>query len=102
MDFMHLLGPLVGLVATGVGAWIARKLKTPTDLDRAHLLEKIATDAAALVVAMYPGRSWSELLQLVIQQVSTAAGLSTRNANAIQRAAASALAQMVEAPVAGK
>ncbi len=97
-----LLGPLVGLIATGVGAWIARHIKKPTDLERAQLLEKIATDAAALVVTMYPGKPWAELLTLVIQQVSTAAGLSTRNAQAIQRAASTALARFVEAPGGGK
>jgi len=99
MDWMReLIGPVVGLIATGVGAWLVRQLKKPSDLERAHLLEKIATDAAALIVAMYPGKPWAELLQLVIQQISTAAGLSTRNAQAIQRAAASALAELVEAP----
>ncbi len=97
MDWLkELVGPLVGLVATGVGAWIVRQLKKPSDLERAQLLEAIATDAAALVVTLYPGRPWAELLQLVIQQISTAAGLSTRNAQAIQRAAASALSQLVD------
>lgn len=97
MDWMQLLGPIVGIVATGVGAWIARHLKKPTDVDRATLLATIAADAAAFVVHMYPGKTWADALQLVVQQISTAAGLPTKNAQAIQRAAASALAQYMEA-----
>lgn len=101
-DFAAILGPLVGLVATAVGAWIATRITKPKDHERAELLAKIAAGAAALVVALNPGASWATLLQQVEAQIATAAGLPTRNAQAIQRAAAEALSALGKAPNAAK
>jgi TPP-dependent indolepyruvate ferredoxin oxidoreductase alpha subunit len=82
------------LLATAVGAWLARKIVTPKDHERAALLDRIALGAASLVVSMYPGKPFAELLLMVVQRISTAAGVPTGNATAIENAAATALAQL--------
>lgn len=89
---------LVATVAVPVlGAWLIKKFKTPTDLDRAQLLAHIAEAAAALVVNLNPKAPWAELLQQVVQQIVSAAGVPTTNQAAINRAAAAALVKLGKA-----
>lgn len=82
---------IIETAALALGFWFTSRYKTPTDKQRAELLSHIANDAAALIVTMMPGASWAVLLQALIAKLSGAAGLPTRNAEAIQQAAASAL-----------
>ncbi len=96
------LGPLVGLLATGLGAWIGKRIITPKDHERAALLDTIAAGAASYIAGAYPGKPWAELVQLVIQRISTAAGLPTTNSTAIENAAALALARLGKGPGASK
>lgn len=96
MDFGSLIGPLIALLATGVGGWIGSRIIRPRDHERAALLSRIATDAAALVVAMFPKASWPELLKAVVDQIAAAAG--TKNRPAIERAAAAALTALGKNP----
>lgn len=86
------LEAIVGPVALIVASLIIRSIKNPTDRDRASLLSTIANAAAALVVSKNPTAPWANLLADVIREISTAAGLPTQNAKAIERAAAEALA----------
>lgn len=78
-------------VGTIVGTVLALRIIKPDDAKRAELLARIANDAAALVVAMYPTKPWADMLRLVIEAITKAAGVPTKNAAAIERAAASAL-----------
>lgn len=96
------INPLIALLATALGGFFAHRFTSPKDLERASLLSKIAAGAAAFMVGLYPNKAWAELLQLVIGQIAAAAGLPTKNAAAIERAAADALAQLGKLPDAGK
>lgn len=98
MDWLNIVNLVATVAIPILGGWLIKKLKTPTDLERAALLEKIAEAAAALVVAMNPKADWATLLQAVIQQIASAAGLPTNNQAAINRAAAAALTKLGKAP----
>jgi hypothetical protein len=100
MDWFHIVQIVSGLAVPILGAWLIKKFKTPTDLDRATLLSHIAEAAAALVVSLNPKADWATLLQAVVNQIAAAAGLPTSNVAAIQRAAASALTRLGKSPAA--
>lgn len=91
-------GALVGLLATILGSWIGHRLTKPSDHERALLLERIANDAAALIVATFPNAAWAVLLDNVLATIAKSAGLPTRNADALERAAAAALTRLGKAP----
>lgn len=95
---MHWLDQVLGLAALLLGAWLSKRIVTPKDGERASLLAEIARGAAALVVSLYPKASWAELLEQTVNQIAAAAGVPTRNAAAIQRAAAEALARLGKLP----
>jgi len=88
------LNQWLSLAALVIGTFFGRRIVQPRDHERAQLLNDIARAAAALAVSMNPNASWALLLQNVINQVATAAGVPTKNAAAIQRAAALALTDM--------
>lgn len=67
--------------------WITGRLKKPKDFERAEEYKTIARSAAALVMINNPGKNWSELLSLVINELSNQ--IPTQGAR--QRAAAEAL-----------
>jgi uncharacterized protein with beta-barrel porin domain len=92
---LNLVNTIIGLVATALAAWYAQRIVTPKDHERASLLEKIATGAAALVVSLNPGKAWAAMLELIVQQIASAPGVPTNNQQAIQRAAAEALTKTV-------
>lgn len=94
----HLLTYLLPLIVSAAALWITRALKTPRDWERAQLLALIAEAAAALVVSINPRAPWANLLQETIKQIAAAAGLPIRDRAAIERAAASALAQLGKLP----
>jgi len=96
--WFNVIASLLGAAAVAVGAWIPGRLKKPTDLERADLLAKIASAAAALALSMFPNAKWSELLNFVVQQIAAAAGLPTKNADAIKRAAVQALMERGKTP----
>jgi hypothetical protein len=89
---------IVGLIATAVGGWIGHRFTAPKHQDRAALLERIAVAAAALVVSLNPNANWATLLEMVVNQIASAAGTPTTNRDAIQRAAASALTHLGKNP----
>lgn len=89
-----LIGPVLGLVGTAIGGLILRRLHTPTDHDRAVILAQIANGAASLVVSLNPTAKWKDLLVSTITAIESAAGLPTKNAGAIERAAADGLARL--------
>lgn len=89
---IHLdLAGIIGLAATAVGTWLGHRIIQPRDHERAAALEAIAKGAAALVLSLNPTAKWAELLRMVVDQIASAAGLPTRNRDAIERAAAAAL-----------
>lgn len=88
---MPAIHAVLGFAVVGVGAWIAKALSTPTELQRAQHLSIIANDVAAEVVALMPGSTWAAQLEQVIRKLSQASGLPTTNANALARVATSAL-----------
>jgi hypothetical protein len=92
-SLLHTALTLVPLVTLGVGSWVASRIVKPRDHERAQHLANIASDAVALVLANNPTASWATLLADAVRQISTAAGVPTNNAAAIQRAAAGALAK---------
>lgn len=94
MDFatwFPVITPVIQSVAIIVGAWLAHRIVTPKDHERAELLSRIAGAATALVLANNPNQPWSVLLDLVVREITMAAGVPTKNAGAIKRAAAAAL-----------
>jgi hypothetical protein len=103
LNWLSIISLLASVAIPALGAWFIKKYKTPTDLDRAQLLAHIAEAAAALVVSLNPKADWATLLQQVVQQIASAAGLPTNNAAAINRAAALALTKVgVQAPAGTK
>ena len=92
------LGSIIGLLATVAGTWLGTRLIRPRDHQRASALDAIARGAAALVISLNPTAKWPELLKLVVEQVAAAAGVPTRNRDAIERAAAAALGAMGKPP----
>ena len=92
--FLPILSPVVLGLAVSFGHWLGSKIKSPTDAERATILEKIADGAAALVVAMNPKANWTDLLKSVVQAIEAAAGVPTKDAGAIERAAAAALTKL--------
>jgi len=95
---LNLLQPIVTALALVLGGWIARRITSPRAHERAQLLAQIAADAAALIVATHPKMAWTQLLTEVVRVVSAAAGVPTRNAGAIERAAAGALKTLGKLP----
>lgn len=91
MDLFHIVSLIATVGIPVLATWLVKKLKTPSDLERAGLLAHIAEAAAALVVSINPKADWATLLEQVVQQIASAAGLPTTNQAAIQRAAAAAL-----------
>jgi hypothetical protein len=98
MKWVSLLTTFAPYIVAGAGAWIARHLKKPSDLQRATLLATLATDAAAWAVATYPGRAIPELVQIVVRVLTEQSGIPTTNAQAIERAAHSAVADALAPP----
>lgn len=103
---MHLswdmVSTIVGLVATAVGTWLGTRIIKPKDKDRAELLDRIADGCAALILSLYPDKPWAELIRMVIQRISGAAGVPTQSAVAIENAAAGALRRLGKEPGAAK
>lgn len=98
----NLLQQILETAAIVVGGLLVHAIRTPKDHDRAALLAEIANAAAAWVVAHNPGKPWAEILEAVVQRIAAAAGLPTRNATAIENAAALALTRMGVQPGARK
>lgn len=89
-----------GIAAAGlwIGSTLAKSHANSATFQRAVVLEKIAAAAASIVVALYPTAPWALLLEQVVARVSAAAGLPTKNADAIERAAAHALTGLGKNP----
>lgn len=86
---------LVSTIIHGIFAWRRNK---PTDADRAALLAQIAQDAAAFVIAAFPGKPWAELLAEIVRRMLALPGIPTRNAQAIENAASAALMKLGKSP----
>ena len=92
---MHLnLNQWITLAAMAIGSFFAHRATSVKDHQRAELLSQIAAGAASLALSMNPNASWAKLLDNVVNQVATAAGVPTKNGAAIQRAAAAALTEL--------
>jgi len=88
----------IGFVALLIGGWWVRRQSTPTEQSRAQHLAQIATDTAALVVSANPKAAWAQMLEQTVQQLTGAAGIPVTNRDALQRAAAGALARLGKLP----
>lgn len=88
MDWITHAVSIVGLALVG---WLVKKVKTPTDLERAQQLAIIAKAAAALVVSLNPRGTWSELLADIVNRLLVSSGIPTASRSAVERAAAAAL-----------
>ena len=86
------------VIVHGVLAWI-HKTKL-SDADRAALLTQLAQDAAAFVVAAYPGKPWADLVNLIVQRLLAGSGTPTQSTQALENAASAALTRMGKAPAA--
>ena len=98
MDWTHIISSAIGLAAVIVGGLAARHIKTPSDAQRAANLAQLAADAAALVAGNNPKNTYAQLLPMVVQAVSSGAGVPTDSGPAIERAAAGALARLGKLP----
>lgn len=98
VNFVSVIGPVVGLIATIVGGFLGTRMVTPKDHERGALLSRIAEESAALVVSLNPTAPWADLLQNLIQRISAASGLPTSNTQAIENAAAAALVKLGKTP----
>jgi hypothetical protein len=79
------------VAAIALGGFLGHRATSVKDHQRAELLAQIARGAAALAVSMNPNASWAKLVDNVVNQVATTAGVPTKSGAAIQRAAALAL-----------
>jgi hypothetical protein len=88
------------IVAIGVAliGWLGHRFLKPKDHQRAALLAAIARGAAALVISLNPTAKWAELLKQVVDRILSAPSVPTRSKDAIERAAAAALADLGKAP----
>ena len=93
---------LIPFAAIAAAAWIFRRIKTPSDKERADLLSIIANAAAAYVVSLNPSAAWADLVRDVIQAISASAGLPTKNVQVIEREAVAALVRLGKVPVGGR
>jgi hypothetical protein len=91
-------GQLIGLLATGLGAWLGTRIIRPRDHERAQALDAIARGAAALVVSINPTAKWAQMLEQVVKTIASTAGVPTTSQPAIQRAAAAALTGLGKDP----
>ncbi len=89
---------LIEFVAVAIGTWLGTRIIQPKDHERAALLSRIATESAALALSMFPNAPWSTLVKEVVAMIAAAAGVPTKNASAIERAAAAALLAVGKRP----
>ncbi|SRR6266849_7633254 len=99
MNWLPIAQTLSTLAIPVLASWLIKKFKTPTALERATLLDHIAEAAAALVKSLNPTADWATLVEQVVQQIASAAGVPTTNRAAIQRAAVLALTKLGVQPV---
>ena len=91
--------PAALLGATALHAFLEHLRKhDPTDIERAALLDQLAQGAAAVIVALFPGKPWAELVALVVQRILNAPGVPTRSKQAVENAASAALVRLGKAP----
>jgi hypothetical protein len=73
-----------------VGVWAAHRLTKPRDHERAVLIARIASDAAALAVRLFPNATIDDLIARVVEDLRRASGL-TDNQAVLKRAATAAV-----------
>lgn len=83
-----------------IGLWIAHRVSKPRDHERAELIARIASDAAALAVRLFPNSPIDDQIARVIEDLRRASGLTT-NASVLKRAATAAVQNARAAAVAG-
>ena len=84
------IGPALVLF-TAVYGWFKHKDTKPTDAERAALLTQLAEDAAAVVLAAFPGKPWAEYVNMIVQRLLALPGVPTKNAAALESAANAAI-----------
>jgi hypothetical protein len=91
LGFLAPLAPVLYQAALPVvGLWIAHRLTKPRDHDRAALIARIASDAAALAVHLFPYWTVDDLVARVVEDLRRASGL-TGNELVLKRAAVAAV-----------
>jgi len=85
--------PAIGLFGT-LWAWFRHRDSKPTDAERAALLRSLAEDAAAVILAAFPGKPWAEYVKLIVQRLLAMPGVPTKNAAALEGAANTALVRL--------
>ena len=101
-QWVTFLTAMVPVAIVAAGGWLAKSLRTPTELDRAQHLAILANDVATTVCDLMPQATWAAKVEQAVQQLSKAAGLPTTNTDAIRRAAVSGVARAVDAAAAAK
>lgn len=95
---MHIPEAIVSqlvLAAAGLlGVFLHSRLRKPSDLERAQLLTHLADELAASLKLANPTATWPDLVRLVVQALSAAAGVPTSNADAISQAATAAVQRL--------
>lgn len=87
----HLVWPYVlQLGGVAFAAFLAKKVHTATDSQRAQAIATIAKDIAAAVYTNNPSLTWLDLVKQVVEQLAAQTGL-TENPLVLQRAATGAL-----------
>lgn len=84
--------PYLHYLSVGVGLFIASRLRTPRDHERAALLDSLARGFTDTMMARYPGKGWAVLLDDIVRALELSRSAPTVNSGAIRRAVVSALA----------
>ena len=90
------IAPAIVLM-TAVWGFFRHRDNKPTDAERANLLKTLAEDAAAFVLAAFPGKSWADLINMIVQRLLASPGVPTRNTQAVEGAASAALMKIAPA-----
>jgi hypothetical protein len=96
---LTLITALATPLAILAGAWIhARISAKPNDAQRAELLSRIASEAAATALALFPKSDVTTLVAQVVKIIAASSGVPTTNATVIERAAYAAVTKLMPPP----
>lgn len=93
--------PYLQLLATALipaaAAWIVRRIKNPTDAERAQLIGRIAEDAAMLLISKFPTWDAARLIAELIRQLRSQINVPTANEGVLERVATAAVTRAIAA-----
>lgn len=82
------------IVVGALGAILRQAIVTPSDSDRAHLITRLADDAAAVVLNLNPKADWAQMVRDVIAKLAANPATATENSHVLESAAIGALSRL--------